>query len=331
MEPDLFSSFERAIETRQQQWIRPYVKGEACGGHQFVLFLKPEVTAVHLGVDTPAITKMVLERLTAFEVTVHAMRALPASYLAAHDIMDQHYGVINAISKQGESALTEAARENLHREFATELAEGATVLGGHQFLDVHPEFSPLALSVFNDNVGTTKLGGGSYCMKLDVLGKVFLLLNPFHAYQLVPYTTGDTAILVFECRSSRDWADLRGKLTGTTNPATAEPGSIRAELLARQEEFNLQAVNQGTNGVHLSAGPLEGMVELQRFFTDHESGEGLSWSDTHFGESLIRQGKTEAEVCELAQNPPVTWNGTTESAFDLTEEVNAADALERLA
>jgi hypothetical protein len=331
MEPDLFTSFEKAIETQQQQWIRPYVKGDTCGGHQFVLFLKPEVTAMHLGVDTPAITKMVLERLTSFEVSVHAMRALPASYLATHHLMDQHYGVINAISQQGEAALTPAAREKLHQEFSEEIEAGARVLGGHQFLDVHPDFSPLALSVFNDNVGTTKLGGGSYCMKLDILGSVYLLLNPFHAYQLVPYTTGSNAILVFECRSSRDWADLRSNLTGTTNPATAAEGSIRAELLARQEEFNLPAVNQGTNGVHLSAGPLEGMVELQRFFTDHETGEALSWSDTHFGDSLMQQGKTGEEICILAQNPSITWNGTTGSAFDLTEELNADAALERLA
>ena len=330
MEPDLFSSFEKAMTSQQQQWIRPYTKGETCGGHQFVLFLKPEVTAVHLGVDTPAIAKMVLERLTAFEVSVHAMRALPAAYLSDHNIMDQHYGVINAISKNGEAALTEAARENLHQDFASEIKEGAIILGGHQFLEAQPNFSPLALSVFNDNVGTTKLGGGSYCMKLEVLGQVYLLLNPFHAYQLVPYTTGDSAILVFECRSTRDWADLRGKLTGSTNPETAVPGSIRAELLARQEEFNLPAVNQGTNGVHLSAGPLEGMVELQRFFSDHETGTALNWSDTHFGESLIQKGKTEEELCILAKNPSVSWNGTTESAFDLTEEVNAEDALERL-
>ena len=330
MEPDLYSAFERAVETQQQQWIRPYTKGD-CGGHQFVLFLKPEVTAVHLGVDLPAITKMVLERLTSFEVTVHAMRALPASYLSAHSIMDQHYGVINAISKNGEAALTDAAKEKLRSEFAEEIEAGAVIMGGHQFLDVHPEFSALALSTLNDNIGTTKLAGGSYCMKLDVLGQVYLLLNPFHAYQLVPYTTDGRAILVLECRSSRDWQDLRGKLTGATNPATAEAGSIRSELLARQEEFNLQAVNQGTNGVHLSAGPLEGMVELRRFFSDHEAGTGLSWTDTHFGESLLQQGKAEAEISVLAQNPPVTWNGTTESAFDLTEEINAADALERLA
>ena len=330
MEPDLFSAFEKAIETQEQQWIRPYAKGDCTGAHQFVLFLKPEITALHLGIDVPGVIRLVLERLTSFEVSVHAMRALPSSYLAANNIMDQHYGVINKISKEGESALTDAAKENLHTIFADDLAAGAKVLGGHQFLDVHPEFSPLALSTLNDNIGTTKLGGGSYCMKLDVLGQVYLLLNPFHAYQLVPYTTPGRAIIVLECRSTRDWADLRGKLTGTTNPATAEAGSIRGELLARQSEFRIPAVNQGNNGVHLSAGPLEGMVELQRFFTDHETGVAMNWTDTVFGDQLIQAGISEAGVSELAQNPSVTYNGETESAFDLTEEVNATDALARL-
>jgi hypothetical protein len=330
MQPDLFSAFEKAIETQEQQWIRPYEMGDCSGAHQFVLFLKPEITALHLGVDLPAVIRMVLERLTSFEVSVHAMRALPAAYLASHSIMDQHYGVINSISKQGASALTEAARENLHTTFAEELQAGANVLGGHQFLDVHPEFSPLALSTLNDNIGTTKLGGGSYCMKLDVLGQLYLLLNPFHAYQLVPYTSPGRAIIVLECRASRDWADLRGKLTGTTNPATAAAGSIRGELLARQQEFRIPAVNQGNNGVHLSAGPLEGMVELQRFFTDHESGKTLDWSDTVFGNQLKQAGLSDEQLCGLAQNPEVTYHGETASAFDLTEEVNAVDALGRL-
>jgi hypothetical protein len=244
--------------------------------------------------------------------------------------MANHYGVINRISRLGEEALTEAARENLHTQFAEDLSAGARVLGGEQFLAEQTDISPLALSVMNDNIGTTKLGGGSYCMKLNVLGQVYLLLNPFHAYQLVPFTTGDRAIVVMECRSQTDWKTLRGELTGATDPTRAPAGSIRAELLARKDEFGLADVNQGSNGVHLSAGPLEGMVELQRFFTDHEAGKVLDWQDTAFGKQLANAGVSDDRICELAGNATVSHNGETESAFDLTEEVNASEALQRL-
>nr|MDA3873374.1 hypothetical protein [Kiritimatiellia bacterium] len=202
--------------------------------------------------------------------------------------------------------------------------------GGHQFLSEQPDFSALALSTLNDNLGTTKLGGGSYCMKVNVLGQVYLLLNPFHAYQLVPFTTPGRAIIVLECRSNQDWEVLRSELTGATNPAKAHEGSIRAELLARMDELNLKAVNQGNNGVHLSAGPLEGMVELQRFFSDHEEGNTLDWTDTLFGSQLAEAGVDRDRIAQLADNIPLDMNDQSIPAFDLTEEVNAADALKSL-
>jgi len=331
MQKDLFGAFRDAIQQNAQQWVVPYEKPVGDSAHQFVLFLKPEATALHENVDLEGVHKLVLERLIAFEATVHSVRVLPGSYLDRHAIMDQHYGVINRISKQGESALAPAALEKLRREFSEDLENGAIVMGGHQFLKEHPSFSPLALSTLNDNLGTTKLAGGSYCMRLVLQGKVYLLLNPFHAYQLVPFTTSGRAIIVMECRSSRDWKELREDLTGATDPEKATPGSIRAELLRRKDELNLREVNQGSNGVHLSAGPLEGMVELQRFFTDHESGDALDWGDTLFGSQLLDAGKSREDVSALAENPILDADGASEPAFDLTEEINADQALRLLA
>jgi len=328
MSTAIYPAFETSRMEQTQQWVVPYEPPmHVDTAHQFVLFVKPEATAVQDGVDLQAILKMILERLTAFETTVHAIRVLPAAYLNAHSLMAQHYGVINRISRLGETALTEAARQKLHADFAEDLANGAKVLGGEQFLAEQPEFTPLALSALNDNLGTHKLGGGSYCMRLNLLGQLYLLLNPFHAYQLVPFTTGNRAIVVMECRSNQDWVDLRGKLTGATDPNKAPVGSIRAELLARKDEFGLKDVNQGANGVHLSAGPLEGMVELQRFFTEHETDHALDWNETCFGKQLAEAGKSEAEICALAENPAIAHDGKETSAFDLTEEVNASEAL----
>jgi len=328
MIPDLLNAFSVATAAMpRQHWVRPYTPPASGDTHQFVLFLKPEITAVHDGVNLEAVLSLVLDRLAHFGVDIHAARALPAEYLERYSIMDQHYGVINRISKSGPEALTEAAAAKLESHFARELAEGARVLGGHQFLLENPEISPLALSALNDNIGTTKLGGGSYAMRLNVLGHRYVLLNPFHAYQLVPYTTPGRAILVLEGRSPQDWATLRGGLTGATNPAKAAEGSIRASLLANKDALGLRDVNQGLNGIHLSAGPLEGMVELKRFFSDHGKGRELKWSDLAFGQALLQQG-LDPEV--LAGNPDLNINGQNVSAFDLTEEINAREALERL-
>ncbi len=331
MKQDLLNAFQAATATPDapDQWVAPYRAPEDAATHQFVLFLKPEATAVSEGARLDRILDIVFDRLAAFSATVHAARVLPGDYLARHAIMDQHYGVINRISKLGEAALTGAAREKLHHDFAKEIAAGARVLGGHQFLDEQPEISPLALSTMNDNIGTAKLGGGSYLMRLNVLGKNYLLLNPFHAYQLVPFTTPGHAIIVLEGRSKTPWKDLRVKLTGATNPAKAEAGSIRAAFLARKDELGLRDVNQGANGIHLSAGPLEGMVELQRFF--HETGKDLSLADTAFAKLLASRGLSAERIAELAGNPVLDQGGRHVSAFDLTEETDALGAADALA
>jgi hypothetical protein len=325
------SAFDHAIATEHQQWISPYTPPTTPGLHQFVLFLKPEVTALRDGVNVQAVLELLQERLEFFGVTLHAARALPAAYLETHSILDQHYGVINRISKLGLSALSESALHKLHEVFAADLANGARVLGGHQFLAEQKAFSALSLCTLSDNVGTTKLGGGSYALRVNIQGHLNIILNPFHAWQLVPYTTPGNAILVLEGRSTREWKSLRSDLTGATNPAKASPGSLRAELLARKDALGLRDVNQGSNGIHLSAGPLEGMVELQRFFSDHDTHNTIPWSNTAFGAQLVASGKSESDVADLAANPSLERAGKSISAFDLTEERNAVDAIGLLA
>lgn len=325
---ELTNAFETVRHTTglEEKWVKPYIAPADSARNQFCLFLKPEATSADTGVNVHAVIELVLERLAAFEVEVGAARIVSGTYLAEHAIMDQHYGVINRISKQGEAVISDSARETLQHECAADLEAGAKVLGGHQFLGIETDVSPYSLSIMNDNIGTTKLGGGCYALRLDVFGQKYVLLNPFHPYQLVPFTRPENALIVLECRSDTAWADLRGKLTGTTNPATAEAGSIRRALLEDQARYGLKAVNQGSNGVHLSAGPLEGMVELQRFFSERGKGECLPWCDLAFGAHLAANGHSDEGIDALAANGDV--NGTP--AFDLTEEMDAKQALEVL-
>ena len=231
--------------------------------------------------------------------------------------MDQHYGVINAISKHGVEAISSGAKTKLQELHGDAIQAGAVVLGAHQFLDAYPDFNAISLCSINDTLGTQKLAGGTYCLRLDVLGDPVIILNPFHPYQLVPYTTSGAGIIVMEGRSKTPWKDLREKLTGATDPTKGPEDSIRGKFLANASSLGLKSVTQGTNGIHLSAGPLEGMVELRRFF---------EVKDTCFSRLLADKGIDAARIEELADNCDV--NG--ESAFDLTEEVDAVDAADRL-
>jgi hypothetical protein len=321
---DLVQAYQATVRAGESRWYRPYLP-PADDRHQFIFFLKPEATRP--GVHLEAVLELALHHLERFQVEPGAVRLMAAEYLARHQVLDQHYGVINRISKQGLAALTEGALAKLQDCFGERLEHGAPVLGGHQFLERFPDFSPAALSVLNDNLGTTKLGGGTYALSLKVLGQPHILLNPFHPYQLVPFTTPGNGIIVIEGRSATSWHDLRARLTGATNPAKAPPGSIRHALLTEKHRLGLAEVDQGNNGVHLSAGPLEGMVELRRFFGEPEKQAAVAFSDTAFGRRLAAAG---LDAGHLSANPTLVYEGEGVSAFDLTEERDADEAARRL-
>lgn len=318
-------------QTKDPEWLQVYHPPERGDTeNQFAIFLKPEITAVQDGVKFADLLHCILGSLQQWKVRLGAIRLLRSDYLARHQIMDQHYGVINKISKHGDHAISEQARTILKSKFCDEIEAGAEILGGHQFLARFPAFSAFALSTLSDNVGVTKLGPGTYCLRVAVGREVFLVLNAFHPHQLESFTTGNRVIVVMEGISFTPWGDLRHKMIGATNPAFAFQGSIRHSLFSRSEEFCLSNVSQSANGIHLSAGPLEGMVELTRFFSDPDKKSFLEFSKTSFGRLLREKGASLEFIDALATNPNVEVDGHIVSAFDLTEEFNAEEAAVKL-
>jgi hypothetical protein len=311
-------------------WIRPYVFDRDVSTNQFVLFLKPEATAIDKGVRVERILEIVFDALQKWDVHLGAVRVLNYSHLHKYRIMDKHYGVINEISRRGISAISDDAKIALQRIFESELKAGAVVLGGHQFLEKVPAFSAFALSTVSDNIGSKKLAGGTYCLPLRVSGETLLVLNGFHPYQLEHFTSPGKAIVVMECSAKTSWANLRQQLIGATNPTNAAQGSIRRILLEKIRELGMEDVNQGANGIHLSAGPLEGMVEIQRFFSQHD-GDSIKFLETSFGALLLQKGFSEDQVGQFTLNPFYTYEGRSVSAFDLTEELDGIAAAEKLA
>jgi hypothetical protein len=332
---EIFAAFKEvtaADAKKTHAWVKPYSGGVSHkDSHQFLFFLKPEITADYAGVKVDKVIEVVTKALADAKIDVGAVRVVSGDYLDQHNLMVEHYGVISKISKEGVSAISDAAKAKLNEVFKDQLAAGAPVLGGHQFLAQFKEFTPFSLLVLNDNLGTTRLAGGTYALVAKVLGQPYIVLNPFHAYQLVPYTAKGHALIVFEGLSKRSWADLRQKVAGATDPKAAEEGSIRKLLLTLQKELGLGDVDKGTNGIHMSAGPLEGLVEVQRFFSDHEASKKLTPAETAFGALLASKGLNDEKIAKLVSNPDFEKDGKKVSAFDLTEEIDAAAAADNLA
>ena len=84
-------------------------------------------------------------------------------------------------------------------------------------------------------------------------------------------------------------------------------------------------MNSNFNGVHMSAGPLEGLGELDRFF-----GEVQSLTDWSFARTLAAAGASADAVTGFLENPVIETDGERGTAFDLTEGVNAEPAAKLL-
>ena len=82
------------------------------------------------------------------------------------------------------------------------------------------------------------------------------------------------------------------------------------------------------NGVHLSAGPVEGLVELIRF-TDDRSGDPPSYREFSYGKQLDREFSSK-EIRAILSNPDVSVESRRTSIFDLTEESDADEAISKL-
>ena len=310
-----------------EQWISPLADDPPQGRNHFVLFLKPEVLAVDDGVKAAAIIDLVSGALRSRAVSTGAIRVLNGSYLGRHHIIEEHYGVINRVSRLGEGALSPETRNKL----VAECPGLDRILGGHELLKEFPEVSAFALNIMADTLGTKKIASGKYYGVLNIGGERVVVLNPFHPQQVLHYTAPGRSIVVIECASDTDWRVLRQEMTGSTDPARAVAGSIRRMLLDRKSELGLHDVATATNGVHCSAGPLEAMVEYSRFFSDHAKKKLIKLSDTPFGELLARRGIGKKEIAALAKNPLLGKEKGAAYAFNLTEEKNSDVAADLLA
>ncbi len=292
--------------------------------NEFVIFSKPELG--RLGADhLAAVWDLFAASFATYGVQVHRLKILAGAELEASEVMAQHYGVINEISRLGRPALTEAAESALAELYADSL-DRAEVLGGHQFLERYPEFSPFSLAMLFSNASVGRLGPGTYAGSVKIDGASIIILNGFHPRQLSFFTADDTVCAFLHGSSTTDWESLRGELIGTTDPAKAAPGSIRGTLFADPGAFGLTSVNSNFNGVHMSAGPLEGLGELNRFF-----GEVQGPTEWSFSRALEAAGASAEDVAGLVENPVIEAGGERGTAFDLTEGMDAAPAAELLA
>ena len=293
--------------------------------NEYLLFLKPEITMPSDTIRLESVIDLILEQMDAFGFVIHDVRILAATYLEAFNLIDQHYGVISLVSNQGLNAMTDGAKERF-RDFYGVEADASNVLGGMEFLRKYPYFNFHSLDCMWQNSENLKLASGTYVEKLRIDQEVVYVLNAFHPKQLRHFTEPGRSIVLFNISGDRPWKEARESFAGATDPRKAVEGSLRRLLMERKVELGIPDVSQSFNGIHLSAGPVEALIELHRFDTDHSSPEGeADFKDFSFGKELIR---TFGEIPEaLLNNETLEVDGKSITVFDLTENLDSNEAL----
>ena len=295
------------------------------GKNEFLFFIKPEVLDKKGGVDVGKVITLILDKIEEFGLTIHNARVLSAKYLDANNIIAQHYGVINSIAKDAVGNMSEGAKEKFQEIFGSDVSE-LKVLGGLEVIEQYPAFNAFSLDYIWQNLENKKLAGGTYAEAVKVDHETLYIINGFHPRQLRHFTEEGKCIVVMTLSGDLDWSAARGSFIGATNPAKADEGSIRRSFLDKKEELGLAEVGQGTNGVHLSAGPVEALVELRRYNSDFSvPGGEKDFTSFSFGKKL-----SEAfgdKLADITGNINVVADGKSTSIFDLTEEKNSEDAV----
>lgn len=296
--------------------------------HEFLFFIKPEITLSSASIQLKDILELVFGKLDEFSLQIRDIRILTASYLQQYDIIAQHYGVINALSRKPLEYLSKEAREKFRLLYGKD-PEAVTLMGSIEWLSRFPGYTPFSLDDLWQSRKTEKLAGGTYCARIEEEGMEIFLINGFHPKQLIHFTEPGRSIIAFTLIGNLDWQVARNNFIGKTNPSDAAEGSLRHEILRHREAFGLQAVSSSQNGFHLSAGPVEGLVELIRYCSDYDTGCMADPQAFLFGRQL-QEHFTRERIQWICQNNLVEFQGEKIRTFDLTEEKNSLQALQLL-
>lgn len=293
--------------------------------NEFLFFIKPEILVKSEKIQLDKILNLIQEKIEAFGFNIHNIKILSANYLEQFNIIAQHYGVINKISTNALANLSESAKDKFKELYGKTVNE-VKVLGGSEFIEQYPNFNAYSLDYLWQNLENKKLAGGTYCEPIKVDDEIIYVINGFHPRQLKHFTETGRSIVVMTLSSDISWSDARSNFIGATNPTNANNGSLRKEFLDNKDSLGLAEVSQGVNGVHLSAGPVEALVELKRYNSNFSDTSKIKdFSDYKFGTTLME--KFNGSFDNIVDNVNVDVQGKATSIFDLTEEKDSDEAI----
>lgn len=316
----------RARATRRRADTGPPPAAAPAAGSHFAVLVKPEVMTP---AAAPTAAAAAVRVLGGAGVEVRRAAVVPAGDFVRRGYLLLHYPRLHRVAADGPAALTSGARRELRSLTAT--AGTAEVLGAYEAMTREPGLTPRAMDARCREAGIHKLGSGSYASVTGPNGgRRVAVLNGFLPALTEGYAEPDALVGLLECHADREIDVLRADVLGALHPAEAAPCSLRGALGALAREQGI-ALSEGRNAVHLSAGHLEGMFQVWRYFAAPDGRGAESIGGTAFGAALAARGAPPAAVAALAADPDLTGDsGETFSPHGATEGTPREDALDQV-
>jgi hypothetical protein len=319
---------ETAKTDEQLHEFAPMKIGEGNWENELLLFVKPEIFMVADPQAMKNSLELVFAKLAEFNAQVDGMMLVGGKILEQYEIMNRHYGYINLISRKASEIIDPQDKQKVFEMLGISPADAGAyiVLGGHEYLKRYPVEDVYQLDKFWFTKKSVKLRSGFYFQAYDKGPDKIILVNGFHPVQLAHFTEPSHRILLVLVHSNTSWPALRDEMIGVTYPEKASPQSIRGVLYADPRKFGMSAVGIGNNGVHLSAGPFEGLFEIQNFLgsilkSDPKTNPPLLLK------KMLAKGMSFDKAIGALKNPPVEVNGKTTDLFGATENIDSDPAI----
>ncbi len=306
--------------------MQPVNIGRETHRNELLLFVKPEIFIVQDTAQVEAALDLVFAKLAEFGASVSGIAVVGGKVLEEAEIMNRHYGYINRLSRFASQMVDAEDRQKIATALELPNLDGITIYGGHEYLKAHPGEDCFDLDTLWFTKKSLKIRSGFYVQHYTKDGENFILVNGFHPAQLLHFTDPTHRIVLVLVHSDTSWATLRNEMVGATFPEKAVPHSIRGTLYAHAEAYGLGTVSIANNGVHLSAGPFEGLFEINNFF-----GKILDLDIKKQPPLLLKKmlaaGLPMQTALKALENPIVTESPKPTDLFTATEDVESDAAV----
>lgn len=292
--------------------------------HSAFVFIKPHA-------NTASVRALVSEAFRERGIRVVSEGAISAETIDEHMLIDTHYGAIAAKAvklKPEELTVQQKAQQAFLDAF--DLSWDEALMQGYVYnamdacaaLGIGADELAERWGELQKDVDLLKFGGGFYCGRIEDI----FVINAFYMNMRAKFTKPGTSIYRFLVEwdiDSLSWSDFRGSVLGATDPRSAARGSIRNDIFNNWQDLGLNSCpDTGDNGVHASASPFEALAERANW-----CGQDIAYD--FFGQALMREGVSLSTIREWCEDPAVTFEGKSQSLFDLLEDLDGPDCLVR--